>query len=98
MSVFHGGQFTKVTCSDIHGDCRELPDASEKHESQSNLPEDKNEFCPVVLFSQGVTSTDGFAIQLPERLAAIESIAGEPDAVWTSCLKGKVQARAPPAG
>ena len=95
--VFHGGQLTNSACLEIHSTCSKLPHTPDRHESQPTVPDDKNEFCPVVLFEEGVIITDGPAIQLPEQLAILESIEAEPDAVWTGCVKGKMQARAPPA-
>ena len=94
--AFHGKQVSNNTCSDIHTVCSTLPDTSGGQESQPDIPEDKDEFCPVVLFAQGVTLVDDFAIRLPERLSVVAAIKAEPHMVWTSSLKGEVQARAPP--
>ncbi|MGK0456698.1 MAG: hypothetical protein ACJAUA_001003 [Zhongshania aliphaticivorans] len=94
--VFHGGQFADTACSDAHSVCAELSDASNEHESQPDLPEDKDNFCPVILFAQGVTFTDESAISLPEQHPVAVLIAIEPDSVWKSHSEGAVQARAPP--
>ena len=94
--VFHGEDFTDTDCSDAHSACAGLPDASNEHGSQPDLPEDKDDFCPVILFAQGVTFTDESAMRLPEQYPVARSIAIEADTVWKSHFEGAVQARAPP--
>lgn len=96
--VFHSGEFNAGTCSEAHSNCGTLPDNPEEHGPQPNLPDNKDGFCPVVLFEAGIDFTDGTAILLSGRCAFIASIEAEPDTVWTSAVKGRVQVRAPPAG
>lgn len=94
--AFHSEQSAGNDCLDKHSGCSGLPDTAEEDKSQPDLPDDKDEFCPVVLFAQGVILVDGLAIRPHVQLSVVAAIDAEPDTVWTSSFKGEVQARAPP--
>ena len=94
--AFHGRQSTNYACRETHTACSKLPQTSGEHESRSTVPGDGDEFCPVVLFAQGIVPSDSSGIQLPGRLAVTASIEVEPCTEWTNVSKGGVQARAPP--
>ncbi len=95
MLVCYGEQHANA-CVDMHASCSGLPETSEGKESQSELPDQEDVLCPVILFSQGVVFEDGSSVQSLKQLIVITFIQVELGKVWESYLSGQVQARAPP--
>ena len=90
--LFHCEHFDDMGCMDAHTACT---DQSEK-DSEPEMPESETDFCPVMLFEQGVTITDSPAIQLSQSFPLAAIIAIEPDTVPACRSEGSIQARAPP--
>ena len=82
----------------MHSNCKKHPDATENSGSGSDKStNEKESFCPVVLFEQGVTSVDEAVFWLPEKLTLATSVFIESDTILISHFVGAIQARAPPA-
>jgi len=94
--AFHGGLYVDKDCRVIQPCCPSSSSTSDELGSESDLPADSSDLCPVVFFDQGITFTNGFTIQLPERLVVFAPIEVEPEITWKSCLNGERHARAPP--
>ena len=96
--AFHGCHSTDVVCSEAHSACTELPGVSDEHKTQSDASEDGADFCPVVLFEQGVTLGDESLIRIPKLHPIAETAVINPGVVFTDCFEDATRARAPPAG